>query len=74
MDFIDKLKIVMQSHSDDAYSLAKRAGVPYTEIAALFNRKWEKSPVWVVAAICEAYSVSMDYMVRDIPQREKAEP
>ena len=64
MTFPDRLRLLMQSHGDDAYSLAKRAGVPYTEIAALFNRKWEKAPVWVVAAICEAYSVSMDYMVR----------
>ena len=74
MDFIDKLKIVMQSHSDDAYSLAKRAGIPYTEVRALFVRQWEKAPLWVISAICEAYSVSMDYMVRDITQREKAEP
>lgn len=64
MTFPDRLRLLMQSHGDDESALAKRAGVPYTEIVALFTRRWEKAPIWIVAAICAAYNVSMDYLVR----------
>ena len=64
MDFTSRLRALMVSYGDTESTLAKRAGVPYTEIMALFTRRWEKAPVWIVCAVCEAYGVSMDYLVR----------
>lgn len=64
MGFPERLRALMMTHGGDEAALAKRAGVPYVEVVALFKRRWEKAPVWIVCAICEAYNVSMDYIVR----------
>lgn len=63
MNFINRLQVLMREYNDDVSGLAKRAGIPYPEAVALFNRSWEKTPVWVMCAVCEAYNVSLDYMV-----------
>ena len=64
MTFHDRLRALMMSHGDDESALAKRAGVPYIEIVALSTHPWEKTPVWIMCAICEAYDVSLDFLVR----------
>lgn len=63
MNFINRLQAIMQDHNDDVSDLSKRAGIPYAEAVALFNRGWEKTPMWIICAVCEAYDMSLDYMV-----------
>lgn len=64
MDFLDRLRILMEQCGDNNSALAKKSEMPYTTIDGLFKRGWEKAQVSTIRRICECYNVSMDYMVR----------
>lgn len=63
MDFLDRLRAMMEKHGDNNSSLAKKSGIPYTTIDGLFKRGWEKAQVSTIQKICGYYNVSLDYMV-----------
>lgn len=63
MDFLDRLKIMMEKYGDNNSSLARKSGIPYTTIDGLFKRGWEKAQLSTIQRICTYYKVSMDYMV-----------
>lgn len=64
MDFLDRLRLLMNQNGDDNNSvLAKRSGIPYTTIDGLFKRGWEKAQISTIQKICDYYGVSLDYMV-----------
>lgn len=63
MDFLDRLRILMDRAGDNNSTLAKKSGIPYTTIDGLFKRGWEKAQLSTIQKICEYYKVSLDYMV-----------
>lgn len=63
MDFMDRLKMLMQSHGDDMESLAHKSEIPYVTIVGLFNRGWGRTDALTVWRVCDYYKVSMDYMI-----------
>ena len=63
MDFLDRLRILMNNHKDNNSTLAKGSGIPYTTIDGLFKRGWEKAQLSTIQKICQFYGVSLDYMV-----------
>ena len=63
MGFMDRLRLLMQSHGDDMETLAHKSGIPYVTILGLFNRGWERTDALTVWRICDHYNVSVDYMV-----------
>lgn len=63
MDFLDRLKLLMNKYDDNNSTLAKKSGIPYTTIDGLFKRGWEKAQTSTIMRICDYYNVSMDYMV-----------
>ena len=63
MDFLNRLKLLMDKAGDNNSTLAKKSGIPYTTIDGLFKRGWEKAQISTIQKICEYYKVSLDYMV-----------
>lgn len=63
MDFLDRLKVIMESNQDNNSTLAKKSGIPYTTIVGLFKRGWETAQLSTIQKICDHYGVSLDYMV-----------
>lgn len=63
VNFIDRLKMLMQSHGDSVESLAHKSGIPYVMLIGLINRGWERTDALTVWRVCEYYNVSMDYMI-----------
>lgn len=63
MDFLDRLKDLMDKHGDNNSTLAKNSGIPYTTIDGLFKRGWEKAHISTIQKICQHYGVQLDYMV-----------
>lgn len=63
MDFLDRLKLLMNRSGDNNSSLAKKSGIPYTTIDGLFKRGWEKAQISTIQKICNFYGVSLDYMI-----------
>lgn len=63
MDFLDRLRNLMDRNDDNDSTLAKKSGIPYTTINGLFKRGWEKAQVSTIQRICQYYNVSLDYMV-----------
>ena len=63
MDFLDRLRILMEKNGDNNSTLAKKSGIPYTTIDGLFKRGWEKAQLSTIQKICQHYGVLLDYMV-----------
>lgn len=63
MDFLDRLRILMEKNNENNSTLAKKSGIPYTTIDGLFKRGWEKAQISTIQKICDYYNVSLDYMV-----------
>lgn len=63
MDFLDRLRILMEKNKDNNSTLAKKSGIPYTTIDGLFKRGWEKAQISTIQRICDHYGISIDYMV-----------
>lgn len=63
MDFLNRLKLLMDKAGDNNSTLAKKSGIPYTTLDGLFKRGWEKAQISTIQKICEYYKVSLDYMV-----------
>ena len=63
MDFLERLKMLMNRSEDNNSSLAKKSGIPYTTIDGLFKRGWEKAQISTIQKICNYYGVSLDYMI-----------
>lgn len=63
MDFLGRLKILMEKNGDNNSTLAKKSGIPYTTIDGLFKRGWEKAQLSTIQKICQHYGVLLDYMV-----------
>lgn len=63
MDFLARLKMLMEKSGDNNSTLAKKSGIPYTTIDGLFKRGWEKAQISTIQKICQHYGVSIDYMV-----------
>ena len=63
MDFLDRLRDLMEKHGDNNSTLAKNSGIPYTTIDGLFKRGWEKAQITTIQKICQHYGVLLDYMV-----------
>ena len=63
MDFLDRLRILMDKNGDNNSTLSKKSGIPYTTIDGLFKRGWEKAQISTIQNICNYYCVSLDYMV-----------
>ena len=63
MDFLDRLKNIMEKNHDNNSTLAKKSGIPYTTVVGLFKRGWETAQLTTIQRICEYYSVSIDFMV-----------
>ena len=63
MNFLDRLRKLMELNKDNNSTLAKKSGVPYTTINGLFIRGWETAQLSTIRRICEYYNVSLDYMV-----------
>jgi hypothetical protein len=63
MDFLDRLRVLMEKHGDNNSTLAKKSGIPYTTIDGLFKRGWEKAQISTIQKICNHYNVTLDYMV-----------
>lgn len=63
MGFMDRLKLLMDSHGDSKESLAHKSGIPYVTIIGLFNRGWERTDALTIWRVCDYYNVSMDYMI-----------
>ena len=63
MDFLDRLRILMENNNENNSTLAKKSGIPYTTIDGLFKRGWEKAQISTIQKICDYYNVSLDYMV-----------
>lgn len=63
MDFLDRLRLLMNQNGDNNSSLSKKSGTPYTTIDGLFKRGWEKAQISTIQRICAYYGVSLDYMI-----------
>ena len=63
MDFLDRLRVLMENNSENNSTLAKRSGIPYTTIDGLFKRGWEKAQISTIQKICDCYNVSLDFMI-----------
>lgn len=63
MDFLDRLRVLMDENGDNNSTLAKKSGIPYTTIDGLFKRGWEKAQISTIQKICSHYNVTLDYMV-----------
>lgn len=63
MDFLDRLRVLMEKNGDNNSTLSKKSGIPYTTIDGLFKRGWEKAQISTIQNICKHYGVSLDYMV-----------
>lgn len=63
MDFLDRLRLLMNQNGDNNSTLAKKSGTPYTTIDGLFKRGWEKAQISTIQRICTYYGVSLDYMI-----------
>ena len=63
MDFLIRLKKLMEIKGDNNSTLAKSSGIPYTTIDGLFKRGWEKAQLSTIQKICDHYNVTLDYMV-----------
>lgn len=63
MDFLDRLKVLMNKNGDNNATLAKGSGIPYTTIDGLFKRGWENAKISTIQKVCQHYGVLIDYMV-----------
>ena len=63
MDFLNRLRSLMEKYNDNNSTLAKKSGIPYTTIDGLFKRGWEKAQTSTIMRICDYYNVPIDYMV-----------
>lgn len=63
MDFLERLRVLMEKNNDNNSTLAKKSGIPYTTIDGLFKRGWEKAQISTIQRICDHYGISIDYMV-----------
>jgi len=65
MNLLQKLTALMEENHDTVASLSRKSEVPYTTIDGLFKKGYANARISTVAAICTAYGVSMDYLIRD---------
>ena len=55
----------MNENNDSVASLSRKSGVPYTTIDGLFKKGFANARISTIEAICTAYNVSMDFLIRD---------
>lgn len=64
MDFLERLKKLMEGTHDNNASLARNSGVPYTTIDGLFKKGYKNAYVSTVQKLCDYFHVSLDYLVK----------
>lgn len=65
MNFIEKLESLMKKEGLNNNTLAKKSGVPYTTIDALFKKGYEGVRMSTVKKLAAFFHVSLDYLMDD---------
>ncbi len=65
MNLLQKLTVLMDQNGDSVASLARKSGLPYTTVDGLFKKGFANARITTIERICDAYGVSMDYLIRD---------
>lgn len=65
MNFIEKLSALMKKEDLNTNTLAKKSGVPYTTIDALFKKGYEGVRMSTVKKLAAYFNVSLDYLMDD---------
>lgn len=73
MNFLEKLDLLMQREHINKHALSRLSGIPYTTIDGFYKKGYQNAKLSTLNRLCAYFSVSLDYLVKDAPQGEKAD-